>query len=392
MLHPVTLYHRRVSWRRAAALLTGLVLLAAIGLVAGQFTRATALLVLGAGLEGPARAVAGLHERPVVESVSEIATRDGPLRARTYRPDGGHRQSVVLVTGMHPAGIDEPRLVHFARSLAAVGLGVITPEIPRLMAFEVSAAATEAIEDVASWTLDDATFGTTGRVGVAGISFSGGLAIVAAGRPALRDRVAFVLSIGGHGDLLRTLETIGGDALSGTAAATTDVFGLTVVLTAVAHHVVPADQVDAVRDWGRTSLEAAHLTPGTRERLDLFARADRLAAALPEPSAQLVRQVRGGDAAALRPRLAPLVRQLAADPALSPERADPPAAPVYLLHGTADEVIPPDESRRLAAHLESHTRVELLITPVLTHTDVRHTINPGDGWALVRFLANLLRQ
>ena len=38
-----------------------------------------------------------------------------------------------------------------------------------------------------------------------GISFAGGLSIVAAGRPALRDRVAVVLSLGGHGDLPRTL-------------------------------------------------------------------------------------------------------------------------------------------------------------------------------------------
>ena len=38
-----------------------------------------------------------------------------------------------------------------------------------------------------------------------GISFAGGLSIVAAGRPALRDHVAVVLSLGGHGDLPRTL-------------------------------------------------------------------------------------------------------------------------------------------------------------------------------------------
>ena len=44
-----------------------------------------------------------------------------------------------------------------------------------------------------------------GRVGMMGISFAGGLSIVAASRPSLRDRVAFVLSFGGHGDLPRTL-------------------------------------------------------------------------------------------------------------------------------------------------------------------------------------------
>ena len=42
-------------------------------------------------------------------------------------------------------------------------------------------------------------------VGLMGISFSGGLSIVAAGRPTLRDRVAYVFSFGGHDDLPRVL-------------------------------------------------------------------------------------------------------------------------------------------------------------------------------------------
>ena len=45
-----------------------------------------------------------------------------------------------------------------------------------------------------------------GRVGMIGISFAGGLSIVAAGRPSIRDKVAFVMSFGGHGDLPRTLK------------------------------------------------------------------------------------------------------------------------------------------------------------------------------------------
>ena len=44
-----------------------------------------------------------------------------------------------------------------------------------------------------------------GRIGMMGISFAGGLSIVAAGRPALANRVVAVLSLGGHGDLPRTL-------------------------------------------------------------------------------------------------------------------------------------------------------------------------------------------
>ena len=49
------------------------------------------------------------------------------------------------------------------------------------------------------------TWRPTARSASSGISFSGGLSIVAAGRPALRDSVAFVMSFGGHGDLIRVM-------------------------------------------------------------------------------------------------------------------------------------------------------------------------------------------
>ena len=42
------------------------------------------------------------------------------------------------------------------------------------------------------------------RLGLMGISFAGGLSVVA-GRRGMGDRAAWVLSFGGHGDLPRTL-------------------------------------------------------------------------------------------------------------------------------------------------------------------------------------------
>ena len=71
--------------------------------------------------------------------------------------------------------------------------------------YTISPAVTDAIEDAAVWLARQREAFPDGRVGMMGISFAGGLSIVAAGRPALRDRVAVVLSLGGHGDLPRTL-------------------------------------------------------------------------------------------------------------------------------------------------------------------------------------------
>ena len=211
-----------------AAIVTVLAL--AIWAIAGPYGRAGALLLLATEHDGWLRGVARLHERPVGRRTLTIPTRDGDVRAHAYYPERGRWRPVVLVSGVHPEGIDDPRLVHFARSLAAVGLGAITPDLPVLVEFAIGPAATDAIEDAVSWVAEQADLGTNDRVGLAGISFSGGLAVVAAGRATIRDRVAFVLSLGGHGDLLRTLDTLAGGILTDAADVETDAFGLAIVL------------------------------------------------------------------------------------------------------------------------------------------------------------------
>jgi hypothetical protein len=55
-------------------------------------------------------------------------------------------------------------------------------------------------------------------------------------------------------------------------------------------------------------------------------------------------------------------------------------------------VIPPDESRQLAAYLDPHTRVRLLVTPMVDHADVTDVRSFDEAWRLVSFLAGLLRE
>ena len=109
--------------------------------------------------------------------------------------------------------------------------------------------------------------------------------------------------------------------------------------------------------------------------------------ALPEPSATLLGYVNDRDVAALGTRLLPHARAFAADPSLSPEHAPAPRSPVYLLHGTDDSVIPAIESERLARWLEPHTRVRLLLTPLISHAEVDRKAEAADVWRLVRFWA-----
>ena len=87
----------------------------------------------------------------------------------------------MLVAGIHPAGINEPRLVALAEDLAATGVAVLTPEIPDMARFRITPHATDVIEDVTAWLAAQGELAPDGRVGLMGISFSGGLWSLAAG-------------------------------------------------------------------------------------------------------------------------------------------------------------------------------------------------------------------
>jgi predicted esterase len=82
---------------------------------------------------------------------------------------------------------------------------------------------------------------------------------------------------------------------------------------------------------------------------------------------------------------------MADDAALSPSRAAAPAAPVYLLHGTDDNVIPAVESELLAQDLRKRgVIVEKLATPLITHAEVDRPPSISETWRLIRFWGSLL--
>ncbi len=177
-----------------------------LGITALDDVHGLSLVVRAADLHGVLRRLADLDTVPVRERFVGVPDRDARIRARVYAPLGTPRHTVLLVSGLHPAGIDEPRLVALARRLAEANITVVTPEIPELSRFEITPILTDRIEDAAAWLAAESGLAPTGRIGLMGISFSGGLAVVAAGRPSLRNRLLYVFSFGGHDDLRRVLE------------------------------------------------------------------------------------------------------------------------------------------------------------------------------------------
>lgn len=386
--------HRLLKW-----LLVVAVPLGALAYVATPYVRAASLIVRAANLGGRAERLAEWQAHDItVEQPHRVPTRHGPVEAQLYRPEGGMARAVLLVPGIHSMGIREPRLTGLATDLAATGVTVMTMALPDLMQYQITARSSDVIEDAVAWMAERRELAPDERVGMIGISFAGGLAIVAAGRPSIRDKVAFVVSFGGHGDLQRTMRYLASGRapeVPGLRTHPPHDYGVAVILYAGADRVVPKEQVAALREGIATFLYASQLTLVDMNQANAtFQKAREMAKTLPEPSATLLEYVNDRNVKALGPILLPHIEAEKGDPAASPEHApSPPAAPVYLIHGDDDTVIPAAESVLLAEHLRIRgAEVHLLLSGLITHAEVDRSAAAAETWRLVRFWAQVLSE
>jgi dienelactone hydrolase len=356
-----------------------------------------------AGLRGVVRFVADVDTVRYTERSVHVPLQSGPVEARIYAPLRRSRQTVLLVSGLHAAGIDEPRLVEFGRELAKSGVTVVTPAIRELSRFEITPRLTDHIEQAALWVAGNPVLSPAGRIGLMGISFSGGPSIVAAGRESLRNRVLYVLAFGGHDDLPRVLQylctRIEPEAASapwmepedGPTRPPPHDYGVAVVFLNVADHLVPAAQVEPLRDGVRRYLKASYLDRSDKAgSAREFAAVRILAAQLPEPAATLLQNVNDRNVAWLGPVLLPYVESHGNAPGLSPSRSPAPNAPVFLLHGRHDTVIPAVESEYLARRLRGHVPVRLLITDLVSHAEADQPPDAIDVLRLASFWGDVL--
>ena len=366
------------------------------------YARSASLVIRAAQLQGfLLRAAQVQAQHYTIEPVAPIPTRHGDVRTRLYRPDT-IRRLVLLVPGVHAMGIDEPRLIGLSNELAATGLGVLTMELPDLAGYRFTPETVDIIEDGARLLSARRDLTPDGTIGLMGISFAGGLSMVAAGRPSIRDRLAFVFSFGGHGDLPRVLrylctgiEPLGPDDPAGTPAHLRPPhdYGVAVILVGIADRMVPPAQVEPLRRGIVTFLTASQLDPIDKAKAaTVFEEARAIAAQLPEPAASLMKAVNARDVKGLGARLLRVLEGIEYPDSLSPDHSAPPRAPVFLLHGADDTVIPSVESLLLARHLEGKTQVRTLLSGLITHAEVDRGAAAAEVIKLVGFWAELLNE
>jgi hypothetical protein len=123
----------------------------------------------------------------------------GTVQASLFHASGSDRHgAIILLLG---AG-DLPRsdlAVHFAEALARLGVVTLVPESSGMLAERLTFDEVDAVR-ASVLLLRGLPEVDSERIGLVGLSASGGLSIVAAGQPDLRDRIRFVNSFGSYAD------------------------------------------------------------------------------------------------------------------------------------------------------------------------------------------------
>lgn len=120
------------------------------------------------------------------------------MRAYVYWPRGRVRGVYVLAPGLHFLGPDDPRLDRFCRILAASGTIVLAPFLPTHTALRVSARTTDDL--AIAFEAGEALAAGLPKPALFSISFGSQPTIALAAREEFRDRIGAIVLFGGFAD------------------------------------------------------------------------------------------------------------------------------------------------------------------------------------------------
>lgn len=321
--------------------------------------RATSILMVIADM--PESAISNFDSNPVLEEEITYSSAS-PVRARIYHPVGIlHPSALVVVPGVHYLGMEEPRLRRFARALASHGYMVLTPQVPDLADYTITRDSAVVIGDAVH---ELARRSGAPKVGLLGLSFAGGMALIAASDEKVERQLSGVIAIGAHDDLNRVLEFFETDetqAPDGTVLKMkAHEYGS--LVTAYSHASAffrPKDVPQArmtlrtllTEDLPKAHAEAEKLSRRGQARMDLLFAHDTKSL-VPDTQRALARAQPEIEAASPHHYLKTV------------------HVPVMLLHGSADNVVPPTETLWLEHDLPKGVLKSALISPAVGHVEV----------------------
>jgi pimeloyl-ACP methyl ester carboxylesterase len=343
-----------------------------------NFLRATSILLMIADL--PDSAVTRFDTNPVIEE--EITYPSATMvRARLYHPVGiVHPSAVVVVPGVHHLGMNEPRLRRFAQALCSHGYMVLTPQVEDLANYNITKSSAVVIGDAVH---ELAERSGAPKVGLLGLSFAGGMSLIAASDNSVQQQLSGVIAIGAHDDLNRVLEFFETDethAPDGTVLKMKahEYGSLVTAYSHVSAYFKPKDVPEARKtlrtllweDLPNAHTEAEKLSPrGQRRMAQLFAHDTK--SLVPDTRRALAKAQPELEAASPHHYLAKV------------------HVPVLLLHGASDNVVPPTETLWLERDLPKGVLKSALISPAIGHVEVGGA-STMDKIRLIHWMENML--
>ena len=327
--------------------------------------------------------IANYDLHPVDVQNASFEFRGKTIPARLYLPRGvGFAPGIVVVHGMHELGINEPRLVSFARSLAASGFFVMTPLVPGIADYRVEAKSADLIGTAAQSFAQQLN---VPKVGVLAISFSGGLALVAASEQDYAPSIAWVASVGGYYDLAHVIRFFAD--------------GEAVRPDGTVEHLSPHEYGPLIVVYDEPQdFFSAHDAPFAREALKLLlagnGKASETATEKMSPAGQqIMQEIYHKHREALAPNiLAELDKRRDELAAASPAgRLRFVQCPVLLLHGSDDTIIPATEILWLERDVPKENLVSALVSPAIGHVEIGSKVSLGEKLALVNWMAAMIR-
>ena len=283
---------------------------------------------------------------------------------------------IVLVPGAVPEGKDDPRLVAFAMTLARARFAVLAPELPGFRELRVRPTDARAVADAFAYLASRPDLAPGGRAGVGAFSYSVGPAVLAALESDIRERVRFIVAVGGYHDLFRAIRffTTGHFEVDGKEGyLKPDEYGrLVFAYGAKAYLRAPRDRklIEAIAERKRRHMAA--------DVADLVAGLSREGNAVYEVAVNT-------DPARFPALLAELPPAMLADlDALSLHNKDLGRleARLLLIHGRNDNLIPYPESLALAQAAPQGKARVWLINRILGHVDL--SLGHVFTWQFVR--------
>lgn len=311
----------------------------------------------------PSRPVDWLTPSPLIERVRYPTCVDGQrtyVEGELYRPPGpGPHPGMMICLGVVPFGIDHPQVPRLGAALARAGFAALMYWSPTMRDRRLDPQDGENIALAYEWLVDQPIIDPA-RSGLMGTCVGGTFALLAAARPRIRERVAFVAAYAPYSSMW----TLTRDIVTATRSWgplrqpwPVDPLTRTVFVRSLTAGLA-APEADLLR---RTMLgEGEHVDPD----LDLQPLSEEGRAIYP-----LLGRLSGAEAQAAVQRLPPALSARLA--ALSPLECvqDIQTPIIVILHDRDDVVIPVGESRRLWAALAGRPGVSYTEFTLFQHMD-----------------------